>query len=290
MNPCPVCDNTLGFKLLRKNEHSDYVKCTKCAAYFLTPMPSVLEMKNYVDKSYQEGDYHDYIKAKPMKISSFENRLQQFKKYLRPAVQGKALRHLDVGCSVGFMIEVGLRNGFDSYGVEFSDAAISQAEPQVKSRIYHGDVNMLAERKLEKFDVITCYDIVEHVQASKPFLDSLGNLLSSQGVLILTTPDSTHWIAKLMGRFWPMFQPMQHTILFSPVALESAVESVGLKSVSTLPAYKYLSFRYLADQLKLLNPLISFLMTAVTRILPKSLVEKAIPLNISEFMLIAKKP
>jgi len=38
-------------------------------------------------------------------------------------------RLLDIGCSCGYFIDVALENGYDAYGIEFLEAAISYAKP-----------------------------------------------------------------------------------------------------------------------------------------------------------------
>jgi 2-polyprenyl-3-methyl-5-hydroxy-6-metoxy-1,4-benzoquinol methylase len=289
MSQCPVCLEDKDMKFVRKNEKSDYIKCEKCKSVYLSPMPTVSEMVEYANSHYDSGVYKEYVAARDMKIKSFDYRLQQIRKSNQLQSKNGKIRHLDVGCSCGYMLEVGIANGFDSYGVEFSQSAINAAKDDIKTRIFKCDVNQLKDKNMEKFDLITCYDIVEHIHNPKEFLQTLYDLLNENGCLAITTPDPTHWIAGLMQSRWPMYQPMQHTILFSPEALQSSVTRVGFKSTVNLPAYKSLSFKYLTDQIKILNPILFKICNLLNKILPKFLVERPIFLNISEFLLISKR-
>lgn len=282
---CPVCHSHCEKSFSKPP--GVYYSCDKCQSMFLWPMPTVEQMQQYANDQYRDGHYADYVKAKDLKTYTFQGRITEILKYLSPNSATK-LRHLDVGCSVGFMIEVALQNGFDSFGVEFSQEAIAKASPDIQKRIMKADVNQLSASDDEKFDLITCFDIVEHVQEANHFLSSLRKLLRPGGVLVLTTPDPEHRLARIMGRRWPMLQPLQHSILFSKKGLSSVLKETGFHELASVPAYKVLSFDYLSGQLKDLNPVLSKVMTMVSRAIPRSLSKKPIRINISEFMSISR--
>lgn len=278
---CPVCSKE-ATKSFQK-ETATYYRCGDCETVFQFPMPSPKEMQDFANSLYKDGAYADYVKAKPMKVHTFRQRLESVKPHL--AGRGR-IRHLDVGCSAGFMIEVGLEAGFDSFGVEFSSQAVSYALPEVQKRITLADVNQLEAG--EGYDLITCFDIIEHLRVPADFLKTLKRLLKPGGLLVLTTPDVSHPLAKVMGSRWPMLQPFQHTILFSKSSLNRVLSQVGLQTVSEGPAFKVLSFHYLAGQLQDLNPVISKVMKATESLIPGKLAKEPIRLNISEFMTIAE--
>lgn len=278
---CPLCKSNSS--LFKNDKNTDYYRCSNCKTLFLSPMPTVSEMMEYADDHYSQGVYLEYVKARDLKIRTFEDRIAQVKKYLKP---NKVIRHLDIGCAAGFMIEVGLLNGFDSYGVEFSAEAISYAKDPIKNRITQGDVNNLDVNN--KFDIITCFDIIEHVQNPAEFLKSLKRVLSPNGILMITTPDTEHFIAKIMGKSWSMLQPKQHTYLFSKKSLENSLTQAGLTNLAQSSAYKVITYDYIAGQLSELNPMISSSMKLFGKVIPKSLREKSIKLNISEFLTVAQ--
>lgn len=250
-------------------------------------MPTVGAMKQYAEEQYKDGAYTSYIKGKALKIHTFKQRLASISHFL-PEHKNKKIQHLDVGCSAGFMIEVGLTLGFNSFGVEFSSEAISHASPQIREKIRHIDINELAREKQSKFDLITGFDIVEHIQDPSSFLKSLSQLLNPGGLLVLTTPDPEHFLAKTMGTRWPMFQPMQHTILFSKRGLKSNLENANFEQIFSGPAFKLLTLEYLADQLKVLNPLISKIMNWLSKVIPKKFYTRPMKLNISEYISVSR--
>ena len=97
--------------------------------------------------------------------------------------------------------------------------AISQARPDVQDRITCGDVNSLLATDHRRFDVVTAFEIIEHTLDPAAFLDDIGRVLTPDGLLVLSTPDTGHWLRPVMRARWPMLQPNQHTFLFSQPAI-----------------------------------------------------------------------
>src|SRR5258708_32368157 len=89
------------------------------------------------------------------------------------------------------------------------------AQPGVRGRIVNGDVNVLLSQSERRYDVVTAFDILEHTYAPVRFMQEIKQILAPGGLLVLTTPDTGHFLRFLMGKRWPMLQPMQHTVLFS---------------------------------------------------------------------------
>jgi len=196
---------------------ADYYICDMGVIFQERP-PSSCEMAEYADAEYESGLYREYVGAAPLKYETFRRRMGLIAKYVTGG------RLLDVGCSSGFFIEIALEHGFDAYGVEFSKQAIGMAKREIRERITHGDVNLVGERGGEKFDLIVAFDIIEHTQDPIKVLQDMRKILSPEGWLVLTTPNTDHFLRYLMGSRWPMLEPLQHTFLFSKRAMRRVLE------------------------------------------------------------------
>ena len=73
---------------------------------------------------------------------------------------------LDVGCARGEFVRFTTRLGIDSYGVDISEAAISQVPPYLKERCLVGDISELPFND-DRFDLVTSFATLEHISQEK---------------------------------------------------------------------------------------------------------------------------
>jgi cyclopropane fatty-acyl-phospholipid synthase-like methyltransferase len=241
-------------------------------------------MLEYANAEYFAGVYKNYASARNLKIATARPRLETIKK-LAP---GKRL--LDVGCATGFFLEAAAEQGFDVRGVEFSSIAISLARPGIRERIVCGDVNGLAKQESTKFDVVSAFDIIEHVQDPSRFLLEIREILVPGGILALSTPDTEHFLRYVMASKWPMLQPMQHTFLFSRRGLTALLESCGYTDAAVEKARKVLTVDYLAEQLAATNPAMHSTYRRLRWLIPPLLRDHPFAVNIGEMFICARKP
>jgi SAM-dependent methyltransferase len=238
-------------------------------------------MVAWADAEYAGGAYHDYVAARAMKIRHFEDRLADFGDRVQPG------RLLDVGCSCGYFLEVAAARGFDVHGVEFSRNAIAAASPNIRPRIFEGTLEHMPDSG--PFDVVSAFDLLEHVHEPRAFLRRCAGVLKPGGLLLISTPDTEHFLRFVMRSRWPMLQPMQHLFLFSRRALAGALRAEGFDDVRTATGYKTLSLDYLIDQITSLNPVLSRTLLALTRVLPQSVRGRPRRVNIGEILAVGRK-
>jgi 2-polyprenyl-3-methyl-5-hydroxy-6-metoxy-1,4-benzoquinol methylase len=265
-----------------RREQANYYICGGCQSIFQHPLPTSASMAAWADNEYTAGAYQDYVAARGMKMRHFEDRLADLGDRIRPG------RLLDVGCSCGYFLEVAAARGFDVHGVEFSQNAIEAASQKIRPRIFRGTLEDLPD--VELFDVISAFDLIEHVHDPRGFLRRCTRLLKPGGMLVLSTPDSGHFLRRLMRSRWPMLQPMQHLHLFSRRGLVEVMRAERFEDVHAGTAYKTLSVEYLVDQIRTLNPLLSRLLSAVTRAAPASVLRRYRRVNIGEILAVARRP
>jgi SAM-dependent methyltransferase len=113
---------------------------------------------------------------------------------------------LDAGCAMGFLVEELRKRGVDASGIDISDYAISQVD---ESAAAHCSVASLTEPLRQRYDLITCIEVLEHLPPAETDL-ALANLCgATDRLLISSTPgdygEPTHlnvlppeeWSAKL---------------------------------------------------------------------------------------------
>jgi len=274
---CTVC-GALGSRAYRSRAEACYYRCPACGVLFQHPAPDRSAVQEYANVEYEQGAYREYVQAREMKLEHFRRRIAIVGRFAR----GRSL--LDVGCSCGYFLEVAAAGGYDVHGVEFSGNAIAAARPEIRDRIRRGHLEDLCTDGVPRFDVVTAFDIIEHLARPVDFLRQARQALRPYGVLLVTTPDAGHWLGRLMGSRWPMLQPTQHLTLFSRRALRLAFEEAGFRVAVVETARKVVSAEYLLSQIQQLNPVVHALARAASRLVPRSSMVRYRDLSLGEIL------
>ena len=116
---------------------------------------------------------------------------------------------LDVGCAYGYAVELAVQNGYEAYGFDASEHAVSEAKKLVgDKRIKQGLITEVLY-KAKSFDVISLFDVFEHLSDPIGDMKQLTNYLADDGVMIIATGDAKSFAAKILG-VDGHFYPSQH--------------------------------------------------------------------------------
>ena len=105
--------------------------------------------------------------------------------------QGK--RVLDIACGFGYGAAMLIRNGAaevvgaDIDAASIANAAETYAHPGLS--FVTTDITRPLPFEEASFDVILCYETIEHIAEQSGFLGELKRVLTSDGVLVISTPD-----------------------------------------------------------------------------------------------------
>ncbi len=103
------------------------------------------------------------------------------------AARGKSV--LDVGCGLGYFVKRACEWGAVAQGCELSAAAVRYAHDVLKlTTVHHGRVESLGF-KPSSFDIITLWDIIEHLIDPVEILICVRELLREGGTLFIQTPN-----------------------------------------------------------------------------------------------------
>ena len=123
-------------------------------------------------------------------------------KYIRYVMNNnKTVKWLDIGCSTGYLIQELLDNEVQAYGIDISIVALREILLEIRQKVTAGSI-VYIPYKTETFDVISAFDVIEHVHPQETELAfmELNRVLKTGGFIILTTPNSKHmgnWVYDL---------------------------------------------------------------------------------------------
>ena len=225
--PCPVCDSScLALDVVDFNKSCMesvstlfelavipiyYYICVKCQFCFAP------EIANWSQKDFEEKIYNkDYVIVDPDYVELRPKSNSELVRSLFPS-QEIAIRHLDFGGGNGLMCELLNNAGWDSHS--FDPIADKHVNPA----------------SLGKFDLITAFEVFEHVPDVKKLITMLPQFLKPEGIIIFSTLASDGHIARGKRINWWYAAPRNgHISLFSrkSLAILGAKEGFHFASLS----------------------------------------------------------
>jgi SAM-dependent methyltransferase len=135
---------------------------------------------------------------------------------------------LDIGCRTGDFL-MHFDKDIKREGVEISKACAEIADKR-ELHVYNQNIEDL--KLAGSYDIVTAYNILEHLINPKQFLMKISSVVSKDGVLTILIP--THECLKVkaiekIGKKWHMYIPPEHLNFFSKAFLDSFMQYQGFK-------------------------------------------------------------
>lgn len=132
-------------------------------------------------------------------------------------------RLLDVGCGVGNFLAAAQRRGFDVTGLEINRNAAEFARSHYGlKKIFVGRLEQYWQGcQGETFDVVTFFEVLEHQENPRAFLNAAKRFVAESGFVALSVPNRERWQAK----FETFDYPPNHLTRWSPLALRNFLEA-----------------------------------------------------------------
>jgi len=159
---------------------------------------------------------------------------------------------LDLGASYGHFLSVATGR-FESYGVEASAAAVEWGRREFGIRNLVGSLYDLPPGVPARVDVITAWDVIEHLAEPREALARCRERLTTNGWLFMSTPDAGSLMAGVLGRRWYYQDPLQHINLFSRRNLARIVEAAGFSVRETRYFGRQYKVNYILNRLRYLT-------------------------------------
>lgn len=177
----------------------------------------------------------------------------------------KAGKLLDIGCAKGYFIKIALEAGYNAYGIDFSEYAIHEAQKIVGNRAQHSDIENTPPYPPKSFNIVTCWDCLEHLKNPEAFLKKTNTMLKADGYLFLTTVNYVSLMSRLMPNNWREIHPLHISYNITPELLKIWLQSANFNpiQISTF----ILDLKPLPKKLEILQSALTKIITAATPLL-----------------------
>lgn len=229
--------------------------CSDCGLVYVSPRLSGQALLDVYNESYWKSDnpkdrgYADYASESKLYLKTYKKRMKLVSKWLPD--NG---RILDVGCAAGYFLRVAQQHGHDVHGVELSEAIAREAIAALgDDRVFHGFLDDCIEARGwddHTFDLVTIWDVIEHVPEPQGLLASIKRMIKPGGKLLLETQNVASRFAGKMGKAWHHYKHDEHLYHFDPQTIRRLLDDCGFDVLACGSKFagKYVSFGFLAER------------------------------------------
>jgi len=228
--PCHVCRGVV-HQLVRGVPPHRILRCAGCGLGFLDPQPAPQQTMELYSEHYFRSDdalaqgYSSYVSHAADLRATFRDRIRR----LPPKAEGNRL--LDIGAAAGFFVEQARLAGWAAEGLEPSAWAAAYARSEVGVPVAEGTLET-ANIAPGSFDVVTFWEVIEHVRDPRDFLTRTARILKRGGRALLSTPDAGSLVARTLGKRWLGWQKVpEHLFYFDRATLRRLLDETGFDVV-----------------------------------------------------------
>ena len=240
VNHCPICNSPhhkyfssgKDYELETITDRFLFVKCDVCSHVWLNPRPS----SNLLPIIYPSS-YYSYNMSNTLNplILKGKDLLDHLKMRSILAVTKNIFKYLDIGCGDGrYMKSVRNATGLPKesiIGIELDEKPVEKLrkEGYLASNIRVEDItaNFIPN---DSISLITMFHVIEHVEDPVHYLKKIYNLLHSEGIFAVETPNLDSLDATIFKRsFWGGYHFPRHWHLFTSSGLINVLNDIGFK-------------------------------------------------------------
>lgn len=214
---CLLC-NSQRISALSGFEKAHLCTCQSCGFVFAQKIPTQKELVEHYE-GYQRNDY-----LSPITIKRYHELLDKFEPYRKTG------RILDVGCGIGYFLEVAKERNWKVYGTEYTDDAI---------KICSDKGITMQQGKLDpngfepgSFDIITSFEVIEHINNPLEEINNFNKLLRIGGLVYVTTPNFNSLLRYRLKDQYNVITYPEHLSYYTPKTIKRLFVQRGFKKLS----------------------------------------------------------
>jgi SAM-dependent methyltransferase len=200
--------------------HSRMVECKGCGMLYANP---VLRQEALAE-AYRDASFDSGVESRLAAVT--------YRAVLEPHLAALPSRNsaLDIGAGDGAFLEELLALGFQNViGVEPSEAPIAAAKPAIRGYLKCG-VFAAEQFAAESLDLITCFQVIEHVWDQMKIAADAHALLKPGGLFVIVAHNRRAFSARVMGTKSPIFD-IEHLQLFDRSTGATLMRTAGFGSI-----------------------------------------------------------
>jgi len=229
---CPICYTEVEERDFKETYVSPYnnqeykrYECPNCDVHWWEPLKIIPEF-------YESEVFEYYIAFHEGVGTRLGENHKVFFKHFPSSVRGKLL---DVGCGDGRFLRHAKEQGFEVWGIDFDRKSVENVKRNLGINTVFAmsleEFCEYAKQKNLKFDVITFFEVLEHQDKPREFLEMVKGLLKEGGYIAGSVPNRERLFAGMDWKYFHGDYPPHHFLRFSKSSLEKALNFYGFRDV-----------------------------------------------------------
>ncbi len=240
--PCPICGDERNTKLY-SIQGFNIVKCCICSMTFVNPRignDQIFDVYRHEYFHRNQDGYDNYESIADLRIQTFE---KWYKDIIPYCNKGSAL---DIGCAAGYFLDILKKHEWQVEGIEL-DIRMHALLVEGGYEIYNEPLACF--NASHQYDLITMFDVIEHLPELQKDLAKISSLLTPQGVLVISTPNIDSFQHRLFRSRWFQFKPVEHLHYFSPETIKRLAEDNDLCIETIKKSGQYANVSFIINRL-----------------------------------------
>jgi SAM-dependent methyltransferase len=211
------------------------VKCF-CGMIYIAPRLDAA----LIERGYSSGEDPVFVAQNANRVRTFSGKIRSI--LSRTGLEPRGKRILDVGCAGGAFLVAAREAGFDVHGIEPSYWLSDYGRKNYGLDVRQGILEPGAFPDAS-FDVITVWDVIEHVPDPHSLLQTIHAALKPDGYLWLSYPDAGSTAARVLGWKWPFWLSV-HLHYYRRDSMRRQLEGAGFDVLYMKPFWQQLQLGY----------------------------------------------
>ena len=237
---CPICYIQVEERNFKEtyvfpynNQEYKRYECPNCDVHWWEPLKIIPEF-------YENEVFEGSIARHEGVATRLGENHKAFFKYFPSNVRGKLL---DVGCGDGRFLRYAKEQGFEVWGIDFDKKSVDSAKRNLGIDTVFAmsleEFYEYAKGRGLKFDVITFFEVLEHQDKPREFLEMVKGLLKGGGYIAGSVPNRKRLFVETEWKCFHEDYPPNHFLRFSRKSLENAIKLSGFEDPNVFAILTY---------------------------------------------------
>lgn len=198
-------------------------KCNSCGHLFTFPIPSPPLLNSY----YNSDSFYNHLLQDPNNEdikNENKKRWALIKRFLQTGLL------VDIGCGTGSFLSLGKEYDFETIGIEGSEKLADYGMNKLNLKIIKQSFESLNYTE-QKPDIITLWDVMEHIFDAEAALKKIKDLLKPEGLLFIGVPNAASFDARILGANWIGWWIPLHLHHYSSKTLKNLLDNNGFEVI-----------------------------------------------------------